>query len=194
MTAAPHLTDVSTSNVKRETLAVGRPSRLDFASVYRENIGPVSGFFARRCRDPQQVADLTSQTFVEAIKSAHTFQGRGTPGAWLIAIARRVYANHLADLAAGADLIDQLGGRLVLGQDEVEDLAARIDAQRSGKELLERADRLSGLEREAIELVDLMGLTPKEAAHVLGVSPNVLRVRLFRAHNRLRKELANAGF
>ena len=166
-------------------------SRLEFESVYRENIRPVTAFFARRCRDPQQVADLTSQTFVEAIKSADTFQGRGTPTAWLIAIARRVYANHVTDQAIRADLIDQLGGRLVLTHDEVEDLAARIDAQRDGRELLGRAARLSGLEREAIELVDLIGLTPKDAARVLGVSSNVLRVRLFRAHKRLRKELGD---
>ena len=166
-------------------------SRLEFEAVYRENIRPVTAFFARRCRDPQQVADLTSQTFVEAIKSAHTFQGRGTPTAWLIAIARRVYANHLADQAIGADLIDQLGGLLVLAHDEVEDLAARIDAQRDGREMLERAAHLSGFERGAIELVDLMGLAPKDAARVLGVSPNALRVRLFRAHKRLRKELGD---
>jgi RNA polymerase sigma-70 factor (ECF subfamily) len=102
-----------------------------------------------------------------------------------------VYANHLADRAIGAALIDQLGGGLVLAYDEVEDLAARIDAQRDGRELLERVARLSALEREAIELVDLMGMTPKDAARALGVSANVLRVRLFRAHQRLRKELVD---
>jgi RNA polymerase sigma factor (sigma-70 family) len=182
---------VSTSSIEREVPPVRGAPRLQFETVYRDNVGAIAGFFARRCRDPQQVADLTSQTFVEAIKSAGTFKGRGTPTAWLIAIARRVYANHLAEQAAGADLIDQLGGRLVLGHDEIDDLVARLDAQRDGKALLERAARLSGLEREAIELVDLMGLTPKDAARALGVSPNALRVRLSRAHNRLRKELGD---
>ncbi|HEX3978738.1 MAG TPA: hypothetical protein VHW96_20875 [Solirubrobacteraceae bacterium] len=43
----------------------------------------MTAFFARRCHEPQQVADLTSQTFVEAIKSAGSFQGHGTPRAWL---------------------------------------------------------------------------------------------------------------
>jgi RNA polymerase sigma factor (sigma-70 family) len=181
---------VTTSEIKRE-VAVSGSSRLEFEAVYRDNIRRVTAFFARRCRDPQEVADLTSQPFVEAIRSGHTFRGRGTPTAWLIAIARRVYANHVADRAIGADLVDQLGGRLVLADDEVEDLAARIDAQRDGRELLERAARLPGLEREAVELVDLMGLTPKDAARVLGVSANVLRVRLFRAHTRLRKELGD---
>ena len=135
-------------------------SRLEFEIVYRENIRPVTAFFARRCRDPQHVADLTSQTFVEAIKSSNTFQGRGSPTAWLIAIARRVYANHLADEATGADLIDQLGGRLVLDQDEIDDLLERIDAQRDGKELLERA-MLSDLEREAIDSSTFTGLAPR---------------------------------
>lgn len=189
--SAAHLIDVSTSSIKREVLGTDRTAGLEFEVVYRENVRPVTAFFARRCRDPQQVADLTSQTFVEAINSAGTFQGRGTPRAWLIAIARRVYANHLADQATDADLIDQLAGRVVLADDEVEDLAARIDAQRDGRELLERAARLSGLEREAIELVDLTGLTPKDAARVLGVSANALRVRLFRAHQRLRKEMGD---
>jgi RNA polymerase sigma-70 factor (ECF subfamily) len=181
---------VTTYDIRPE-VPVDGTSRLEFEAVYRENIGPLTAFFARRCRDPQQVADLTSQTFVEAIKSAETFQGRSTPAAWLIAIARRVYANHLTDQAIGAALIDQLGGRLVLGHDEVEDLAARIDAQREGRAVLDRAAHLSGLEREAVELVDLMGLRPKDAARALGVSPNALRVRLFRAHHRLRKELGD---
>jgi DNA-directed RNA polymerase specialized sigma24 family protein len=131
---------MTAAKIEAEPRPVTGTPRLEFAAVYRENIGPVTAFFARRCRDPQQVADLTSQTFVEAIKSAHTFQGRGTPRAWLIAIARRVYAGHRAEQAIAADLLDQLGGRLVLSQDDVEDLAARIDAQREGQRLLVRAD------------------------------------------------------
>ena len=77
----------------------------------------------------------------------------------------------------------------MLAHDELEDLAARIDAQRDGRELLARAQALSPVERDTLELVDLVGLAPKEAAGVLGVSPNVLRVRLFRARSRLRKEM-----
>ena len=181
---------MTTHEIKGEVSA-GSRGRLEFEAVYRENVGPVTAFFARRCRDPQQVADLTSQTFVEAIKSADSFQGRGTPGAWLIAIARRVYARYLEEQAVGLDLIDQLRGRLELEDDEVEDLAERIDAQRDGRDLLQRAGCLSEVEREAVELVDLIGLTPKDAAHTLGVTANVLRVRLFRARNRLRKEFGD---
>jgi DNA-directed RNA polymerase specialized sigma24 family protein len=137
---------VTTYEIKPEVPVHG-PPRLEFEAVYRDNVRQVTAFFARRCRDPQQVADLTSQTFVEAIRSAATYQGRGSPRAWLIAIARRVYAHHVADQVIGADLIDQLGGRLELADDELEDLAERIDAQRDGRRLLERTAGMSSLER-----------------------------------------------
>jgi RNA polymerase sigma-70 factor (ECF subfamily) len=42
----------------------------EFEAVYRANVAGVTGFFARRCGDPQAVADLTSQTFVEAARAA----------------------------------------------------------------------------------------------------------------------------
>lgn len=196
MSARAHLRVVRTLELERDVSAgaasvANGSSGLEFEAVYRANVGRVTAFFGRRCRDPQQVADLTSQTFVEAIKSADSFQGRGTPGAWLIAIARRVYARYLEEQAIGVELLDQLGRRLELEDDEVEDLAARIDAQRDGRDLLERAACLSEVEREAVELVDLIGLTPKDAAHALGVTANVLRVRLFRGRSRLRKELGD---
>jgi RNA polymerase sigma-70 factor (ECF subfamily) len=75
-----------------------------------------------------------------------------------------------------------------LDVDEIEDLAGRIDAERAGRELIERCSQLPELERAAVELVDLSGLTPKEAAAVLDVSRVVLRKRLSRARARLRKE------
>lgn len=165
-----------------------RPSSLDFGIVYRANADAVTAFFARRSSDPQVVADLTSQTFVEAIASAPTFAGRGTPRAWLMAIARATYAQHCAQLADGQQLVNRLAGRLTLDEDEIEDLAARIDAQRDGRALLERAARLPEHDRAALELVHLAGLSPSEAAETLGVPAGTLRVRLFRARNRLRKE------
>jgi DNA-directed RNA polymerase specialized sigma24 family protein len=74
---------VTTLKTKGEERSVTGPSQLEFATVYRENFGRVAAFFARRCRDPQQVADLTSHTFVEAISSAHTYRGRGTSHTFL---------------------------------------------------------------------------------------------------------------
>jgi RNA polymerase sigma-70 factor (ECF subfamily) len=170
-----------------EPAPTGRPA-LKFSVVYRDHVAEITAFFARRSAETQVVADLVSQTFVEAIGSAHTYSGRGTPRAWLFSIARVVYAQHCAERASGRELIDRLGRGSTWEEDEIEGLAERIDAQRRGRELLERAARLPEGERAALELVDLTGLTPTEAARALGITAGAVRVRLFRARTRLRKD------
>ena len=160
-----------------------------FGELYRTHVGAVSGFFARRCRDPQTVADLTSETFVQALGSFRRFDpGRGTSRAWLIGIAQNVFRGYVSAATSERDTVRRLGGQLVLGEDGIDELAERIDAQSAGRALLERTARFPEAERIALELVDVMRMSPKEAANAAGVSAGTLRVRLFRARARLRKE------
>lgn len=172
---------------RRDVSGAGPPA--DFERLYRSEVSSVAAFFARRSRDPETVADLTAETFLEALGSYASFdpkKGAGRP--WVFAIARRVYAKYCEQSARQQSAAQREGGRRILDDEAIEDLAERIDAERSGRELLERLAELSAVDREALELVDLSGLTPKEAAMVLGVSAGALRVRLFRARARLRKE------
>lgn len=160
-----------------------------FGDVYRANVRAVTGFFARRCSDPQTVADLTSETFVRAVGSYRRFDpSRGTARAWLIGIANNVFRAYVGAVAEERSTVTRLRGQLVLGEDVVDELAARIDAQSASRALLERVAGFPEAERIALELVDVMRMPTKEAAHAAGVSAGTLRVRLFRARARLRKE------
>ena len=160
----------------------------EFEVFYRANVGVVSAFFARRCSEPQLVADLTSEVFLQALASLEGYDpDRGGARGWLFGIVRRVWAQHCERAARGREAITALAGHRQLGDDEIEDIAMRIDAQRTARELLAGWGRLSELEQAAVELVDLAGLEPREAASVLGVSAGALRVRLFRARKRLGK-------
>ncbi len=159
----------------------------EFEAVYRANVAGVTSFFARRCSEAQEVADLTSETFAQAVGSLASFDPRrGTPRAWLFGIAGHVYAQHCERTAFARSGVVALAARRPLGEDEIEELAARIDAQRAGRELIARLDVLPERERVALELVDLASLTTREAATVLGIAPGAVRVRLFRARRRLR--------
>ena len=130
--------------------------RGDFAAVYRANVGAVMGFFARRGVDPQTVADLTSETFAEAIGSLATFDPtKGAPRPWLYAIARAVFARHCEQASRQRTAVSQLSQRVELDESDIEDLESRIDAQRQSREMLRRCAALPELERNAIELVDL---------------------------------------
>ena len=157
--------------------------------MYLRNVDVLMGYFARRCRDPHTVADLTSETFVRAMDGFARFDPRrGSDRAWLFGIAAHVFARHCEQSAGGRDAAARLGGHRPLGVDEIEELAERIDAEREGAALMQRCARLPAVERAAVELVDLDGLSPKDAAQALGVSGVAFRKRLSRARSRLRKE------
>jgi RNA polymerase sigma-70 factor, ECF subfamily len=170
----------------------GRPASSpleEFEQVYLRNIDVLMGYFARRCREPHTVADLTSETFVRAMDGFARFDPRrGSDRAWLFGIAAHVFARHCEQSAGNRDAVARLGGRRTLDEDEIEELAGRIDAEREGAALMQRYARLPSVERAAIELVDLEGLTPKEAALALSVSRVAFRKRLSRARSRLKKE------
>ena len=83
--------------------------------------------------------------------------------------------------------MERLAGRRELAPDEVGELIDRIDAERPGRALVTGVTTLPAADRAVVELVDLAGLQPKEAAQVLGVAPGTLRIRLMRARARLRK-------
>jgi RNA polymerase sigma factor (sigma-70 family) len=161
----------------------------EFEQVYLRNVDVLMRYFARRCRDPQTVADLTSETFVRAVDGFARFDPRrGSDRAWLFGIAARVFARHCEQSAGDRHAVARFGGHRLLEEDEIEELAERIDAESDGAALLRRCAQLPAAERAAIELVDLEELTPKEAALALGVSRVAFRKRLSRARSRLRKE------
>ena len=111
----------------------------EFEQAYRHNVDVVTAYFARRCAEPQVVADLTSETFVRAAGAFGSFDpGRGTARAWLFGIAGHVFAGHCAQTASGRAAVARLAQRRPLDTDEMEELAAKIDAERAGRELIAR--------------------------------------------------------
>jgi RNA polymerase sigma-70 factor (ECF subfamily) len=166
----------------------GTGAAAEFERLYRANVDVVTAYFARRTVDPQVVADLTADTFVAVITGFASFDPRkGTARAWLFGIAGHVYAAHCAAYSQQQHRLERLGGRRELDQDQVDELLERIDAERAARGLLSELARLPEGDRAVIDLVDLAGLQPKEAAAALGLPPGTVRMRLMRARARLRK-------
>src|ERR1700733_14097709 len=112
-----------TSTMRERPVAVrarssGRPPSspvADFEQLYLRNVDVLMGYFARRCRDPQAVADLTSEAFVRAVDGFANFDPRrGSDRAWLFGIAARVFARHCEQLAGGPAASGRLGAHRAL--------------------------------------------------------------------------------
>jgi RNA polymerase sigma factor (sigma-70 family) len=172
----------------------GSGAATEFERLYRANVDAVTAYFARRTADPQLVADLTADTFVAVITGFQSFDPRkGTARAWLFGIAGHVYAAHCQAYSHQQHKLQRLAGRRELDQDQVEELLERIDAERAGRGLLAELARLPERDRAVIDLVDIAGLRPQEAAAALGLTPGTVRMRLMRARGRLRKMSGRGG-
>jgi RNA polymerase sigma-70 factor (ECF subfamily) len=178
-----------TAQIRPPTASAGAAA--EFERVYRANVAAVTAYFARRSADAHTVADLTADTFVEVITRFGSFDPRkGTARAWVFGIARNVYAAHCEAYSHQRHKVERLAGRRDLDPDQIEELLDRIDAERAGRHLVGRLAALPERDRGVVELVDLAGLSPKEAAASLGLAPGTVRMRLMRARRRLRTAAA----
>ncbi len=149
----------------------------------------------RLTRDPSDAEDLVQDTVLRAYRAVDRFDGR-YPRAWLLTILRNTNINrarkkrpvllHDPDrsletiTAGGADGRD---GPAEIVTEPVPDRAV-VDALRG----------LSDKYRDVVILVDVEGLSYKEAASVLDVPLGTVMSRLHRARNRIREQLATAGY
>jgi RNA polymerase sigma factor (sigma-70 family) len=172
----------------------GTGATTEFELLYRANVDAVTAYFARRAAEPQVVADLTADTFVAAITSFGSFDPRkGTGRAWVFGIARRVYASYCETYSQHQHRLQRLAGRRELDPDQVEELLNRIDAERACRDMVAGLAELPERDRVVIELVDITGLRPQEAAAALGLAPGTVRMRLLRARSRLRRQAQPKG-
>jgi len=155
-------------------------------AFYLEHVEAVQRFVARRVSDPHLAADLTADVFVAAIDGASTYRSAlGPPRAWLYGVARNVVAMHLRRRARESQALRRIEGRRLLDADAVQRAVERIDAARDARRLWAALQELDERQRAVVELVAVDGLTPAEAATVLGITSGAARVRLHRARQLL---------
>jgi RNA polymerase sigma-70 factor (ECF subfamily) len=178
----------------QELLAVLGTDRLAFEVFYRRHVGRVIRFAARRLSEPADVADLTAATFVEALTSAPSYDvSRGEPGGWLLGIAGRLIANGQRRRGREAAALRRIASRRLIEPDDFERLEEQIDASRATTSTLAVMSALKPRDREALLLVGAEGLTPSEAAAVLGISGPAFRMRLRTARRALARALDSSG-
>jgi RNA polymerase sigma factor (sigma-70 family) len=181
-----------TAGLSEQTAGAGAAA--EFERMYRANVDAVNAYFARRTADPQLVADLTADTFVAVISQFGSFDRRkGTARSWVFGIARHVYASYCEEYSQQQHKLRRLAGRRDLDADQVGELLERIDAERAGRDLIAGLATLPERDRAVIELVDIAGLRPKEAAAALRLAPGAVRMRLMRTRARLRNQAARGS-
>jgi RNA polymerase sigma-70 factor (ECF subfamily) len=155
--------------------------RRRFEEVFTDHFDTVLRFTLRRA-EPELARDAAAETFLAAWRARAALPAE--PRAWLLAVARR----KLADQYRARGRHEALALRLAAEPaPDAPDPAHQVP----DRQLVAAAvARLSAADRELLQLLAWDGLTPAEAAEVLGCSRALVAVRLHRARHRLRAALA----
>jgi RNA polymerase sigma-70 factor (ECF subfamily) len=156
-----------------------------FGELYDRYVDVVYRYISYRVRSPQLAEDLTSETFLRALRriGSFTWQGRDV-GAWFVTIARNLVADHYKSsryrLELTTDDVAVTGG----------DAAARMVADSperavlesmSNKVLLEAVHKLNPEQQECIALRFLQGFSVAETAAVMGKNEGAIKALQYRA-------------
>ena len=171
------------------TLDTPRPldasAPLSFAAVAEELLDDVYGYLLYLTKNWAVAEDLTSETFEAAFKTWRRFDpGRGTPRAWLLAIARSTALDWFRSDA-----------RRRKREERSESAERRDDSGSFGDgfsaELEEALRTLSAGEREVVALRIVLDLDGEETARLLGISVTAVSTRLSRALSKLEERMRN---
>ena len=152
-----------------------------FGELYDRYVDLVYRYVYYRVGSAQVAEDLTSETFLRALRrlSSFTWQGRDV-GAWFVTIARNLIADHYKSsryrLEMTTDDVSESGAKLT--QEGPEN--AVLEAMQN-KVLLEAVKQLNAEQQECIVLRFLQGLSVSETAQAMGKNDGAIKALQYRA-------------
>ena len=164
-----------------EPEVVARAARGDldaFEELVRSCQAPIYRFALRMVRDPPTAEDVTQEAFLRAFRMLPRFRGEAKFTTWLYRIARNAAVDAMRRGAHQRRLAERAEP-----QPSADDPALRLT-------IAAAVDALSPHLREAFVVIEVVGLSYREAAVVLGVPTGTLKSRMHAARKALIQALA----
>ncbi len=144
--------------------------------------------------DPDDAEDVAQQVLMKIMTSMEGFDGRSKVTSWVYRITRNASLDHARRRRRDRQLAEKADWLARTEPPELDDPLDDIEMERTMRLIRTLLGELPMRQREVFDLVDLQGLDPKEAAELLEMNPNTLRVHLLRARRRMRREMLARGF
>jgi len=150
-----------------------------FGELYRIYVDTVFRYIYYRVSTRALAEDLTSETFVRALRRITGFRWQGRDfGAWLVTIARHLVADHFR---LSRHRMEVSAGEM-LDSNEVEPSSEDSVLERLPNEaLLDAVHQLNDQQRECVTLRFLQGLSVAETADIMGKSEGAVHTLSHRA-------------
>ncbi len=149
---------------------------LDKAAIlYERYKKSLLNFFLYRQSDRENARDLTQQVFLRMLRYRHTYREGASFRTWVLEIARNVFFDYLKQNPTFSDLAD------------VPDVGESYDESEEQHQYLHHAlAQLPDQYREVLLLSRFQNMSYEEIGQTLGLSVPNVKVRVFRAMQKLR--------
>jgi RNA polymerase sigma-70 factor (ECF subfamily) len=155
-----------------------------FSALYERYATQVYRYLLVRVGNVHDAQDLTSQTFMAAMKGLNTYQGQSPFPAWLLGIAR----NKAADLFRRKHPDIELDEAEEIS-DSGEGLDEVVDRQMAVEQVARKLQTISPDRAEALSLRLFAGLEVPEIAQMMNKNEAAVRMLVFRGLRDLQAQL-----
>lgn len=156
-----------------------------YERLLQELLPEVRSQVRRRLSDAANAEDVVQNALLAIHRSRHTYRPERPFGPWMRAVVRNAFLDHARVRARRAEREVPLDATPEPA-DEPKDW---IEGQRLSPDLERALASLPPAQREAVELIQLQGLSVAEAAVKAGVSTSAVKVRAHRGYRALRARL-----
>ena len=171
----------------KKLVAAAKENPEKFVALYDKYFAQIYRYVYRRVNETDTVHDLVSQTFYDAMSHIKAYEWRGYQfSSWLYKIAHnnvlKWYRQQSRHRITPLDEIKELSDPFV---NQEEDIVRKEDEN----ELHYVLNQLDSDEREIIRLKFFEEVTNMEIAEIMGLSPNHIGVKVFRALRKVKQLL-----
>jgi RNA polymerase sigma-70 factor, ECF subfamily len=158
-----------------------------FGQLYDHYLSTVYRYIYYRVGTHVQAEDLTSETFLRALRALSTFRWQGRDfGAWLVTIARNLVTDHFK---SGRFRLEVATGEILDYDSAADGPEDDVLATLANEALIKAVKKLGADQQECLVLRFLNGLSVAETARVLSKSEGAVKQLQLRAVRNLAKLL-----
>lgn len=154
-----------------------------FKVIYDDTYDDLWKYCVRRSPTPHEAEDALGQVFAVAWRRLDDIPTGDGTRPWLFGVARNQLRSSRRRRLRITETIERLRSTRPA-------VVNHFNAPSDGSEIRQALDALSDADREVLRLIAWEELSHAEAAAVLGCSENAVAIRVHRARDRFKKELA----
>jgi len=173
---------------------------MEIQDIYNKYRQAIIRYLTRQTGSVDEAEDLTQEVFIKINKGLKKFRGDSSLSTWIYKIATNIAIEHLRSVSFrkinkqtvfSSNMDDELKGKVSLLKYKEPSPEQQIEDDEMSGCIHDYINQLNENYRTVILLCDYEGLKNKEAAEVLGISLETVKIRLHRARAKMKKMVNN---